>query len=499
MVTVGVVDNKMLWRGHINMKKVLYVLVIFAFCIMLPLYSFAAADGVEGPKACKQCGMDRTTFDQSRMLIVYADGISVGVCSIHCAAAELNQNRGKQVKSLMVADYMTKELTDAKAATWTMGGMKKGVMTSVGKWAFAKQADAQKFIQEYGGRMITFDEALKAAENEIAAGGSEKHEHHAHQGHGSPMQYNPAFGDDIYHTHPAGMWMLNYKFMHMDMRGLRDGTSDVPLSKVIPMKGTKYGYMMAPTEMTMDMHMFMLMYGVTNRLTVMGMLNYQRNEMDMVMNMGMRNRLEPPMRTSGLGDTDVRAIYKISDTFTGSLGLSIPTGDIEKEFVTMGMRFRDPYSMQLGSGTYDLKPALTYNSVSADGKWNWGAQAMYTWHTAKNEYDWKYGDSLKMTGWIQRAFDPFSSWLRLAYSDTGRIRGEDREIRKLLSGMMGAPTPDADPDNYGGQRLDGVVGIAFFKGPVSIGIDGGLPLYQNLNGLQMKTQWFFTTGIQVMF
>ncbi|HTZ16879.1 MAG TPA: hypothetical protein VMB78_00410 [Dissulfurispiraceae bacterium] len=31
------------------------------------------------------------------------------------------------------------------------------------------------------------------------------------------------FGDDIYHTHPAGMWMLNFKFMHVNMNGLRAG------------------------------------------------------------------------------------------------------------------------------------------------------------------------------------------------------------------------------------------------------------------------------------
>jgi hypothetical protein len=323
-----------------------------------------------------------------------------------------------------------------------------------------------------------------------------------HMGPGSQMQFNPAFGDDIYHTHPAGMWMVNYKFMHMHMSGLRDGTSDVSVSKTIPMMGTKYGYMMAPTAMDMDMHMVMVMYGITDNLTVMAMTNYQENRMDMLMNMGGmmgKNRKEPPMRTSGLGDTELRGIYKINKYLTGSLGLSLPTGGIEKEFVTMGMKFRDPYDMQLGSGSYDLKPALTYSALSDDAKWNWGAQAMYTWHTGKNDNGWAYGDSLKVTGWLQRAFGPAASWLRLAYSDTGRIRGEDKEIKKLLDPMMGAPTPDADPRNYGGQRLDGMVGLSLLKGPVSIGIEGGMPLYQDLNGLQLKTRWFMTAGIQVMF
>jgi nitrous oxide reductase accessory protein NosL len=494
------------------MKKFTMFLII---CALFAFTTAGLAAIVESPKACSQCGMDRTVFDQSRMLIVYADGTTVGLCSIHCAAADMKQNKDKQVRSLMVADYMTKDLTDARAATWVMGGGKQGVMTSVAKWAFAREEDAQKFVQENGGKVVPFDQAMKAAEEEIG-GGEKAHGEHKHSGHnmgsGSQMLFNPGFGDDIYHTHPAGMWMFNYKFMRMNMNGLRDGTSDVGLSKVgYNRMGKPYNYMMIPTEMTMDMHMFMAMYGITDRLTVMAMVNYLENEMEMLMDMGMPmdpskpdkgKTKEPPMRTSGLGDTEIRGIYKINKYLVGSLGLSLPSGNIEKDFVTMGRPpYRQPYDMQLGSGTYDLKPALTYSALSDDSKWNWGAQAMFTWHTGKNENDWKYGDSIKVTGWLQRALGPLTSWLRLAYSDTGRIRGEDPEIKKLLDPRMkvGAPMPDADPDNYGGQRLDGLIGVSVLKGPVSIGIEGGVPLYQNLNGLQLKSTWVINAGIQIMF
>ena len=155
--------------------------------------------------------------------------------------------------------------------------------------------------------------------------------------------------------------------------------------------------------------------------------------------------------------------------------------------------YRAPYDMQLGSGTYDLKPALTYSALSDDAKWNWGAQAMYTYHIDKNKNDYSLGDNFKATGWLQRAFGPLSSWVRLAYNDTGRIKGQDPEIDKLIHpvmGMgMGAPTPDADPNNYGGQRLDGLIGLSLQKGSLSFGVEGGVPLYQYLNGLQMKTTW----------
>ena len=189
----------------------------------------------------------------------------------------------------------------------------------------------------------------------------------------------------------------------------------------------------------------------------------------------------------------------------GSLGLSLPTGDTERTAKMMKWYFRAPYDMQLGSGSYDLKPALTYSALSADGQWNWGGQVMYTWHTADNEHDYRLGDSVKVNGWVQRAFGPASAWLRTAFSSTERIHGQDSEIQKLLvrsdpmMPMKWAPTPDADPDNYGGRRLDGAVGVSCKIGPCSVGVEGGVPLYQYLNGLQLKTEWFLTAGVQAMF
>jgi nitrous oxide reductase accessory protein NosL len=145
----------------------------FAFALVLSLLfagatAFAAAP-VEEPAACVQCSMDRTRFAHSRMVVEYDDGSSSGVCSIHCAAADLLKNKGKKVAALKVADYGTKELTDARKATWVVGGKVKGVMTGIPKWAFAKKADAQAFIKENGGAITTFDKMLRASKKEVAA------------------------------------------------------------------------------------------------------------------------------------------------------------------------------------------------------------------------------------------------------------------------------------------------------------------------------------------
>lgn len=147
------------------MKRFIMLLVTY---LLLTGAAAIAADKIENPKPCKQCGMDRVAFAYSRMMVLYADGTTAGTCSLNCAAVEMKQNKGKQVKSLKVADYNSRKLIDARMATWVIGGSKSGVMTEVPKWAFAKRDDAQKFAKENGGRVTTFDEALNLAlrENE---------------------------------------------------------------------------------------------------------------------------------------------------------------------------------------------------------------------------------------------------------------------------------------------------------------------------------------------
>lgn len=143
-----------------------------------------AADKIEAPDSCKQCGMDRTIFAQSRMVVTYTDGSSTGTCSINCVVTDMKES-GKEVASFQVADYNTKKLIDAKTAAWVIGGSKKGVMTRVAKWAFAEKKNAESFIKANGGKLSSFDEALKAAEMDGAerAKGMKPQEHKEHGKH----------------------------------------------------------------------------------------------------------------------------------------------------------------------------------------------------------------------------------------------------------------------------------------------------------------------------
>lgn len=132
--------------------------------LVLSLAGFALAqEDVKLAPSCKYCGMDRTKFAHSRMVVTYDDGTKVSTCSIHCLAIDLSTNIDKTPVTIEVGDYISKRLIDAEKAYWVIGGNKPGVMTKQAEWAFANKVYAEKFIREHKGFLATFDEAMKAA------------------------------------------------------------------------------------------------------------------------------------------------------------------------------------------------------------------------------------------------------------------------------------------------------------------------------------------------
>ncbi|MDO9309192.1 MAG: nitrous oxide reductase accessory protein NosL [Deltaproteobacteria bacterium] len=143
------------------------LLALGLFLTIAPAALAEPQTDVEKSRSCRLCGMDRDKFSHSRMLIEYEDGSSVGTCSLHCAAVELANTIDRIPVLVKVADYDSKELIDAEKAFWVMGGSIKGVMTGQPKWAFASVEAAGRFIKAHGGDRASFDEAIKAAYDDM--------------------------------------------------------------------------------------------------------------------------------------------------------------------------------------------------------------------------------------------------------------------------------------------------------------------------------------------
>ena len=132
----------------------------------------ARADDLEDvtkAASCPHCGMDRAKFAQSRMVVEYEDGSSIGTCSLHCTAVDLANSLDKAPRAIRVGDAGTRKLLDAEKAFWVVGGSRPGVMTRRAKWAFETQEAAAAFAREHGGAAATFEEAMRAAYEDMYA------------------------------------------------------------------------------------------------------------------------------------------------------------------------------------------------------------------------------------------------------------------------------------------------------------------------------------------
>jgi nitrous oxide reductase accessory protein NosL len=152
------------------MKLISTILFFLATALASGLHGTAAfaQDDIAAHRSCVHCGMDRKAYGYSRVLVQYSDGMEVGVCSLHCAVVVLDSSPGRKTKAILVADRDSRLLINAEQAVWVMGGTKRGVMTPRPKWAFSTRTAADAFIREYGGTIITWNEALTAAREDLA-------------------------------------------------------------------------------------------------------------------------------------------------------------------------------------------------------------------------------------------------------------------------------------------------------------------------------------------
>ncbi len=303
------------------------------------------------------------------------------------------------------------------------------------------------------------------------------------------------------HMHKEGEWMFSYRYMLMEMDGNLDGTSNVSTDEILE------EYMVAPENMTMEMHMLGAMYAPSDDLTLMLMVPLINNEMDHTMQMMggmgmMPMRSEFTTETDGVGDVKVGGLYRLNQTDDSTLilnmTLSLPTGSIDEKDVTgmsMGNEVHLPYSMQLGSGTYDLKPGLTY--TNSQPTFSWGAQTIATLRLDENDNDYSLGDRIMATAWYARPFaDTFSWSVRGVYEYWGDVDGEDSKLNPMMKNMV----PTADPDLRGGQRVDLAAGVNWIipgSATNRLALELIKPVYQDLNGPQMETDYSLVLGWQL--
>ena len=138
------------------------IYLLLCLCI-LSISSFPAGFAEAQEQSCAYCGMYRSKFGHSWVIITHEDGSSESVCSIHCAAIDMALHPDKTIGEITVGDYETEKQIDADTAYWVLGGDILGVMTARAKWAFESKDRADKFMKKHGGRPANFREVIKTA------------------------------------------------------------------------------------------------------------------------------------------------------------------------------------------------------------------------------------------------------------------------------------------------------------------------------------------------
>ena len=82
------------------------------------------------------------------------------------------------------------------------------------------------------------------------------------------------------HLHKEGEFMLSYRFMQMNMAGNLSSSENIFNADIYK------DYMIATQQMHMKMQMLGFMFAPLNKLTLMLMINYLNNEIDLKTKMG---------------------------------------------------------------------------------------------------------------------------------------------------------------------------------------------------------------------
>ena len=327
----------------------------------------------------------------------------------------------------------------------------------------------------------------------------------------------PAAGLMNDHMHDGGEIMLGLRYDRRSYGGTnQSGTRDIADADILAA-----GYTARTHSMVMDMVMLDIMYAPTDDLTLMVMPHYMWHRMEitgidpmggmhgmdgMDHMAGMDDHAGHSMGfgdihshgTQGFGDTLVSASWRLARSrglsAHATLGVWVPTGAVDKTnpdgtFVH--------YGMQPGSGTWDIEPALTIGG--RQGAFGWGAQGSYRWRSEKeNASGFSFGDKARVSSWVSTLLSPsVGTTARIEYTHEGQIEGH-------YNGPHNHSAPPDRQENYGGDVVSASLGLNWLL-PTGgamrpqLGVEGGLPLYQDLNGIQAPEKWRMAVSLSHTF
>ena len=320
----------------------------------------------------------------------------------------------------------------------------------------------------------------------------------------SPKSLNTTYSLTNHHKR----WHFRYSYIRKKFDGYRDGTRTLSNEAVLFRPGearTSKNFPVLPTRIIQEAHTADVSFDLTDTLALSLVVPYIRQSTDHISIVPGFDKFN--ITSAGIGDLSLTTSYALwraeRHAVRVSAGMSFPTGSIHERGDTPRApgNQRLPYTMQLGSGTYDVLSSVQYNGYSRPFQWvgplSWGGHAFGKIRTGKNSRGYRLGDMLILSTWLQaKPFNWFEPSVRLVTQFWGRIDGKDGAL--LVPGPFPFPAPVTNPNFFGGTKVSFLVGarlswptgllrdtfIARLFRHHSIEIEIGPPIYQSLNGPQ---------------
>jgi len=198
---------------------------------------------------------------------------------------------------------------------------------------------------------------------------------------------------------------------------------------------------------------------------------------------------------SGIGDVSIWGNYKNEPTgrffLSASLGIKLPTGSTNQKDENTGISL--PFSFQTGSGSVDFG-SVVFLKYGLDAKkfYHLLAQLSIKINTRGNRFEahpnYLFGNVYQGTLLIDRTVISGIGILNLSVGGNYQVREKD-----VFDGGF-------ENQNSGGSWINAVaVGTIAFSPKFNLSVNGFIPIYRDLNGLQLTTSWMATIGLGYVF
>lgn len=251
---------------------------------------------------------------------------------------------------------------------------------------------------------------------------------------------------------------------------------------------TDKNYPVVPTKIRQEITALQLAYDLSDDITLRGQIPLVHQSTDHISVIPGYDEFN--ISSNGLGDVVFLADTVLSKTMNSAWraggGISFPTGSTDEEGDTPRAPGNQqlPYTMQLGSGTWDFPILVSYQKY--EERFTWGLEGQARIRIGKNDRDYRLGNTYSVGGWAERSFGGnITVGIRANYLSRGKIRGNgDQALRVPVPGFPW-PAPVVDPNAFGGDQIDAGV---YLTGKVAdnlrLRIRYEIPVWLDLNGPQ---------------